>query len=94
MELTSDSIVVATPRMVSADLGEEVIVLHLENGLYFGLGNVGARIWKLLKKPVSVGKIEELLQDEYEVDPETCRKEVLSLISRLLEENLVEVSPT
>ena len=92
MELSSDSVVVTTPRMVAADLGEEVIVLHLENGLYFGLGNVGARIWKLLQKPVRVGEIERLLLDEYEVDPDTCHREVLSLISHMLDEKLIEVS--
>ena len=92
MQITSDSTIARTTRHVSADLGEEVILLHLENGLYFGLENVGARIWKLLQKPIKVSEIERALQEEYDVDPDTCHAEVVSLLDRLVDENLVEVT--
>jgi hypothetical protein len=92
MEISSDSTVVSTRRLVSADLGEEVILLHLENGLYFGLENVGARIWKLLEKPVRVGEIERMLLEEYDVEPEKCHAEVVSLLNKLVDQNLVEVT--
>lgn len=92
MQITSESTVAPTRRLVSADLGEEVILLHLENGLYYGLENVGARIWKLLQKPVKVGEIEGALLDEYDVEPETCHAEVVTLLQRLIDQNLVEVT--
>jgi hypothetical protein len=92
MQITSESTVAPTRRLVSADLGEEVILLHLETGLYYGLENVGARIWKLLQKPVKVGEIESALLDEYEVEPETCHAEVVTLLQRLIDQNLVEVT--
>jgi hypothetical protein len=92
MEIFSDSTVVSTRRLVSADLGEEVILLHLENGLYFGLENVGARIWKLLQKPVRVGEIERVLLEEYDVEPEKCHEEVVGLLNKLVDQNLVEVT--
>lgn len=92
MQITSESTVAPTRRLVSADLGEEVILLHLENGLYYGLENVGARIWKLLQKPVKVGEIERALLDEYDVEPETCHAEVVTLLQRLIDQNLVEVT--
>jgi hypothetical protein len=92
MQITSDSTVVPTRRQVSADLGEEVILLHLENGLYFGLENVGARIWKLLQKPVRVKEIERALLEEYDVEPETCHAEVVNLLNKLIDQKLVEVT--
>jgi hypothetical protein len=91
MHLSSDSVVAATPRHVSADMGEEIILLHLENGLYFGLGNVGTRIWQLLEKPVTVREIERVLLEEYDVEPERCHAEVLRLVSDLVDQQLVEV---
>ena len=91
MTLTSDSIVQAAPRLVSADMGEEVILLHLDNGLYFGLGNIGARVWKLLQKPVKVQEIEAALLQEYDVDPERCHSEVIDLVADLVGQGLVEV---
>jgi hypothetical protein len=72
-------------------MGEEVILLHLENGLYFGLGNVGTRIWKLLQEPIKVREIEAVLLKEYDVEPERCQGEVMNLVTDLLGQGLVEV---
>lgn len=91
MELSSDSLVVLAPRLVAADLGKEYIVLHLENGCYFGLENVSARIWELLQKPKRIVEIERALLEEYDVTPERCHAEVLRLLSDLIEQRLVEV---
>lgn len=91
MTLTSDSVVQAIPHLVSADMGEEVILLHLRNGQYFGLQNVGARIWDLLRTPRSVGEIQSTLLAEYDVEPETCWNEVERLLEELVERDLVEV---
>ena len=91
MGLSGESVVVATPHHVSADMGEEIILLHLENGLYFGLGNVGTRIWNLLQKPVKVREITSLLLQEYEVDHERCHDEVMSLVADLVDQGLVTV---
>ena len=92
MNISSDSTVVVKPRLVSADVGEAVILLHLENGLYYGLGDVGARIWQLLQNPVKVEEIERVLLEEYDVDSDTCHTEIVDLLNKLVEENLVEVS--
>lgn len=91
MTLTPDSIVAATTNMVAADIGDEVIMLHLEKGKYFGLGAVGTRIWELLRAPIAVAEIERTLIEEYEVGAEQCHEEVTQFISELLDEGLVEV---
>lgn len=40
------SISVAIPAQVLARrVGEEIVILNLESGVYFGLDPVGARIW-------------------------------------------------
>jgi hypothetical protein len=91
MNLSGDTVVAATPHHVSAETGEEIILLHLGKGLYFGLQNVGTRIWKLLQKPIKVREIEAVLLAEYDVEPETCRSEVRSLVAELVDRELVEV---
>jgi hypothetical protein len=91
MELTLDSVVASTSRLVAADLGEDVMILHLEDGLYFGLADVSARIWKLLEKPLALREIGRVLVKEYDVDPERCHEEVLHFVSGLVERRLVEV---
>jgi len=92
MKLTLDSTVVASTTLVSADIGEEeVILLHLGNGFYFGLQDVSARVWRLAQSPITVREIERILLEEYEIDSKRCHDEVLRLLSDLLDEGLVEV---
>lgn len=91
MNLSVDSTVVSSSTLVSAELGEEVILLHLENGLYFGLDNVSARIWKMLETPTTVRGIEQVLLEEYDIEPDRCHDEVMRLLSDLIDEGLVKV---
>lgn len=91
MKISRDSIVVATPRMVAVDLDDETIVLHLENGVYFGLQNVSARIWTLLQRPIRIAEIERTLLQEYDVAPDRCHEEVFKLVTELIERELVDV---
>lgn len=91
MELTGDSVVVATTNMVAANIEDEVIILQLEKGHYFGLGQVGSRIWELLQSPITVGEIERQLVEEYDVGADQCHREVNQMLQDLLDEGLVEV---
>jgi hypothetical protein len=43
-EVTLDSIVVASPDQVSADLGGDAAILQLKDGVYYSLDPVGARM--------------------------------------------------
>ena len=76
---------------MSTDLGgEEVAILHLEAGEYYGLDTVGARIWGLLQEPRSVGEVRDILVSEYEVAPDRCESDLLALLQRLADEDLIE----
>ena len=88
--ISISSVVVAAKDQVSSDLGEEVAILDLKNGVYYGLDAVGARIWNLIQEPKAVNEIWDVLLDEYEVEPEQCERDLLTLLEKLVAENLVE----
>jgi hypothetical protein len=88
--ISISSVVVAAKDQVSSDLGEEVAILDLKNGMYYGLDAVGARIWNLIQEPKAVNEIRDVLLDEYEVEPEHCERDLLTLLEKLVAENLVE----
>ena len=89
--LYSESVVVAAKDQVSCNLEGEIAILSLSKGVYYGLDQIGVRIWGLLQKPRSVGEILDAIVLEYEVEPEHCRNDLLSLLNRLREEGLIEV---
>jgi Coenzyme PQQ synthesis protein D (PqqD) len=85
------STVVAAEGQVSSDLGDEVAILDLRGGMYYGLESVGRRIWSLIQEPRTVREIRDIVASEYEVEPERCERDVIELIQRLTDEGLVEV---
>ncbi len=85
------SIVVAAKDQVSSDLGGETAILDLKAGMYYGLDDVGARVWDLIQEPRNVGDIRDILLEEYDVAPERCERDLLALLQRLADERLIEV---
>lgn len=67
-------------------------MLDAEQGAYFALGAVGSRIWAMLEEPRTFEELCCALQDEYTVDPATCREEVATFIKDLYEAQLVELA--
>ena len=89
--VSRDSTVVATRDQVSSDLKGEVAILDLKAGVYYGLDDVGARVWKLLQEPKTVSEIRDVILQEYDVEAERCERDLLALLQRLADEGLVEV---
>jgi hypothetical protein len=89
--LSERSTVVAVERQVSSDLGGEVAILDLASGMYYGLDEVGARVWELIRKPRVVEEVVGVILDEYDVGAKEGRDDVLALLQELADKGLVEV---
>jgi hypothetical protein len=83
--------VVATPDHVEAELHGEAVILHLGTRQFHGLEGVGARIWQLLKQPITVAEIRDAIVREYDVTPERCEADLAALLDDLVAAGLVQV---
>jgi hypothetical protein len=89
--ISTDIVVVAAEHQVSAQLGEETMILHFEDGTYYGLDAVGASIWDLLQQPRTVAEIRDRICEDYDVEPGRCERELIVLLRQLTERRLVEL---
>jgi hypothetical protein len=89
--ISEHSTVVAVKDQVSADLAGEAAILNLKSGVYYGLNEVGARIWQLIQKPTTVTTIRDTLLEEYEVESDSCGRDLLALLQDLATAGLIEV---
>jgi hypothetical protein len=71
--------------------GESVLV-NLDKDQYYGLDNVGTRLYQLLTNSPSVGVALDLALAEYAVDAATLERDVLDLLERLAAAGLAEVT--
>jgi hypothetical protein len=89
--ISEQSVVVAAKDQVSCDLAGEAAILNIKNGVYYGLDPVGARIWNLMQEPRAVAEIQNAITNEYDVEPERCRRDLVGLLEKLFAEGLIEV---
>jgi hypothetical protein len=91
--ISLDTVVVAAQRQVWSPLGEDTVILQVEQGIYYGLDRVGTSIWELLQQPRTVRQIRDRILAEYVVEPARCERELITLLGQLAERGLVEASP-
>ena len=73
------------------DLDGEAVILNTETGRYYGLDEVGTRIWTLLAEHGRVEPVYRALLEEYEVAEERLQQDLLDLIDKLASEGLLHV---
>ncbi len=85
-----DTVFVSTAQ-VSTELEGEVVILNVDDGMYYGLKAVSGRLWELIREPITIGHLCEILVQEFEVEPGTCAREVNGLLRSLQGKGLIEV---
>ena len=88
--IKADSTVVTSKEQVSCDLAGETAILNVKSGVYYGLDEVGARVWELIQSPRRVSEVRDALLEEYDVDPSRCEADLVTLLEQLAETELIE----
>jgi hypothetical protein len=65
------------------ELEDEVVLLNMENQEYYGLNDVGARMWKSLIETGNVAASADRLSELYEADERVIRADIESLVRDL-----------
>lgn len=81
----------ATTEHLSCDLNGEAVILNIKNGKYYGVNPVGATIWEVIQSPASFDEMKSAILLEYDVDEETCEREIKTFLDQMKEEDLVEI---
>jgi hypothetical protein len=83
-------------EVVFREIDGEAVLLDLGTSIYFGLNEVGTRIWTLLQQDGSLQRTLDALKQGYpEIPRDQLEQDLLELVSRMLEKGLLlEPSPT
>ena len=91
MKIDFSNKVVVPEHVMFKELEGEAVLLNLDNEEYYGLDDVGTRIWEVISTSESISKAFDILSIEYDVEPRVLEKDIKKLIGDLCEEGLVEV---
>jgi hypothetical protein len=87
----ASSTFVVAKEVLATELGSEFVILNLADGIYYGLDDAGAEIWKLLATPVTVDEICRGISASFDVGLDECRADVLTLLESLASHSLIDV---
>jgi hypothetical protein len=72
-------------------LDRESVLLNLETEQYFGLDETGTRMWQLVTASPNIDAAYQELLEEFDVEPDLLRANLVELLGRLVESGLLQV---
>lgn len=91
--MISELTITVSPDAVFQVVEDEAVLLHLAQGKYFGLDEVGARIWQLVEAHGSARAVRDQMLAEFDVEPDRLESDLHELLWALAENGLVTLSP-
>lgn len=76
-------------QAIANSVGDEMVVLHLANGTYFGLDPVGAMLWEGLQKGDLPGRVCEQILERYDIDRATAENDLREFLNDLATGDLI-----
>jgi hypothetical protein len=93
MNTPTDQRIEVPEGVLVRELQGESVLLNLDSESYFGLDDVGTRMWHVLAATASTGAAFEALLAEFDVSPEELGRDLAEFIAALSAAGLVRVTP-
>ncbi len=78
-------------EIIQSKIGEEVVMLDMESGFYFGLNSVASVIWAMMKDGITFEDLCNQLMEQFDVEKSLCETDTQELIDQLLEKKIIRV---
>ena len=72
------------------EIDGEAILLNLDSGVYFGLDEIGTRVWSLISEQLSLSDVQRRMIAEFDVSQSQLHQDLDQLIRELLSQGLLQ----
>ena len=86
-----ENILSRAQELPSREFDEEIVLMSIDAGAYYGLEGSARRIWEILKTPLTFSALVDRLVEEYNVSPETCAADTQTFLEKLERKGLLRV---
>lgn len=91
MKIVGTTVLCRKTDITYSEIDNDIVMMDLEQGKFFGLNGVGGSIWTLLENPITLNALCDKLQSEYKVERVECESSVVEFVISLQQANLVEL---
>ena len=86
------TVIARRDNLMVAELSEnELVMLSVGRGAYYGMEETAKVIWDYLSEPCSITELVNHLLTRFAVDRQTCEGEVLAFVNELHRDELIRV---
>jgi hypothetical protein len=78
-------------EILSTELDQETVLMSIDAGAYYGLGDTARCIWEKLATPITFSALVDELAQEYEVPREACAADLQGFLAEMEREGLLRV---
>jgi len=92
MSICFQSTIARSTNCLSADLGNDMVLMSVERGFYMALNRMGRDIWQRIAQPCSVDHLCHDLADEYDASIDVIAADVTAFLETLAEVDMIDVA--
>jgi len=89
--LASGACIVRVQGWVSAEVGDEMVLMNVASGRYIGFSETGKRIWELL--PLTLSALCDALAEEYDAAVGDITADTITFVHDMLRHDAVALDP-
>ena len=79
-------------KVASRIVGEEAVIVNLDENIVNVLNPVGSRIWELIDGSRNTTDIIKIISDEFDVSIEKATKDTEEFLEELLNKGMIEIT--
>ncbi|RDB44394.1 PqqD family protein [Halomonas sp. DQ26W] len=89
--MNTQSRIVRSQEPLASRIDDDLVLFSARNGMYYGTQSIGQTIWGLLESEIQFSELCDRLQASYEVERDTCEREVEAFLLQLEQDGLINV---
>ena len=92
--LKLDSIIQRDSEIIAVEMGNETVMMGIDQSKYFGLNEVGTTVWENIEKPITIQALVHVVRKNFDIEEKDCLADILELVSDLMTQGLARVVPS
>jgi len=88
-----DTVIRRKDNHVTTELDDELILMQVGSGQFYSMDDTARDIWQRLAGPITFEQLIEQLLEHYDLDRQTCVKEVSEFLRVLENSDLIQIAP-
>lgn len=91
MRIAPSTIIARMPDCLAAEMGNELVLMSAERGVYLSLDSIGKDVWSHLDPPCAFATLCDRLSADYAAPRHTIETDVTTLLETLRTAGAVEI---